>query len=153
MGVLVEQLIESHAPAWESMRLRLGPEWFCDDFTPIVREYFDHGTIQGMPHVVLIARDRESREIVGFAEISLRQYAQGCASSPVGYLEGWFVKEPARLRGVGRSLVEAGENWGRSHGCTEFASDAEIDNETSRRAHRALGFEDIGTVRCFRKTI
>ncbi|MEM1310132.1 MAG: GNAT family N-acetyltransferase [Cyanobacteria bacterium P01_H01_bin.153] len=30
-----------------------------------------------------------------------------------------------RAQGGGRALVEAAANWGRSQGCTEFASDAE----------------------------
>ena len=41
--------------------------------------------------------------------------------------------------------------WSRAQGCTEFASDTESDNTPSRLAHRALGFEEVGVVRCFRK--
>jgi aminoglycoside 6'-N-acetyltransferase I len=54
---------------------------------------------------------------------------------------------------VGRALIAAAERWGRQEGCTEFASDAEPDNEVSRRAHSAVGFEEVGLVRCFRKQI
>ena len=48
---------------------------------------------------------------------------------------------------------EAAEAWGRGHRCTEFASDADPENEVSRRAHGAVGFEDVGLVRCFRKDL
>ena len=35
----------------------------------------------------------------------------------------------------------------------ELASDAEPENEVSARAHAALGFEDAGLIRCFRKDL
>jgi len=41
--------------------------------------------------------------------------------------------------------------FARSQGCVEFASDAEEDNEPSAAAHRALGFAEVGRIRCFRK--
>ena len=71
----------------------------------------------------------------------------------VAYLEGWFVLPETRVRGVGRALVLAAEEWGRSQGCREFASDADPHNDVSRAAHCALGFADMGLVRCFRKDL
>ncbi len=71
----------------------------------------------------------------------------------VGYLEGWFVVPEARRRGTGRALVRAAEHWARSQNCSEFASDAQPDNEQSALAHLALGFADVGMVRCFRKDL
>jgi RimJ/RimL family protein N-acetyltransferase len=53
----------------------------------------------------------------------------------------------------GRALVAAAEAWGRREGCSEFASDADPNNEASIAAHRALGFADVGLIRCFRKTL
>jgi len=100
---------------------------------------------------VLVAEDRSG--LLGFAELSIRPYAEGCESGRVGFLEGWFVVPAARHRGIGRKLVAAAEAWARSSGCTEFASDAEADNEESAAAHRALGFEDVGLIRCFRKDL
>jgi aminoglycoside 6'-N-acetyltransferase I len=101
---------------------------------------------------VLMAEDDRGR-VVGFAELSLRQYAEGCRSSPVAYLEGWYVVPEARRQGVGRALVVSAEAWGRAQGCTEFASDTPLDNEVSAAAHRALGFVEVGIVRCFRKDL
>ena len=91
--------------------------------------------------------------VVGFAELSLRAYAEGCDSSPVAYLEGWFVSPESRRSGVGRALLAAAEAWGRGHGCREFASDTEIDNDLSADVHRACGFEDAAVIRCFRKSL
>jgi len=105
----------------------------------------------GQTAPLLVAEDRSG--LLGFAELSIRPYAEGCKTDRVGFLEGWFVIPRARHRGVGRKLVAAAEAWARSAGCTEFASDAEVDNESSAAAHRALGFTEVGLIRCFRKDL
>ena len=46
-----------------------------------------------------------------------------------------------------------GERWAAGHGCTEFGSDAEPDNEMSHVAHLACDFLDAGLVNCFAKRI
>ena len=104
------------------------------------------------PVAALMARDDAGRAL-GFAELSLRSYAEGCETDNVAFLEGWFVVPDARGRGVGRTLIAACEDWARSHGCTEFASDAHPDNDASIAAHLALGFSDEGLVRCFSKKL
>jgi aminoglycoside 6'-N-acetyltransferase I len=100
---------------------------------------------------VLVAEGES--ELLGFAEVSIRAYAEGCRTDRVGYLEGWFVEPAARQRGIGRRLVAAAEAWARSLGCVEFASDAEEQNQPSAAAHRALGFAEVGLIRCFRKDL
>jgi aminoglycoside 6'-N-acetyltransferase I len=117
------------------------------------RTYFAHGTIAGLPHRVFIARDPRTLTPIGFAEVSLREYAEGCDSSPVGYLEGWCVEPHHQGRGIGRALVAACEGWAAERGCTEFASDAETDNEISIAAHEALGFSPVCRIVCFAKSI
>jgi aminoglycoside 6'-N-acetyltransferase I len=71
----------------------------------------------------------------------------------VAYLEGWYVVPGLRRQGVGRALVAAAEAWARAQGCTEFGSDAVLDNEPSAAAHRALGFEETAQIRCFKKVL
>jgi aminoglycoside 6'-N-acetyltransferase I len=46
--------------------------------------------------------------------------------------------------------MAAGIAWARGRGCTEFAADALLDNEVSHAAHRALGFEEVERIVCFR---
>jgi aminoglycoside 6'-N-acetyltransferase I len=87
------------------------------------------------------------------AELSIRNIAEGCGSGRIAYLEGWFVVPEARRQGVGRALMRAVEDWGRAQGCVELASDTTSDNVASMDAHRALGFEDVGMIRCFRKDL
>ncbi len=103
------------------------------------------------PQAVLVAEEADG--LVGFVELSIRPHAEGCLTQRVGYLEAWYVDTQVRRRGIGRALVAAAEDWARGQGCTEFASDAELDNEVSARAHLATGFEEAGKIRCFRKML
>ena len=91
---------------------------------------------------------------VGFAQCQLRHdYVEGTASSPVGYLEGIFVKKEYRHLGFAKELLHACEEWAKVQGCTEFASDCELDNAASFAFHMAMGFEEANRVICFRKEI
>ena len=137
------------AEAWLKMRRALWP----DDGTEHEREIDQFFTqARSMPLEVLIALDT-NRGVVGFVELSIRNYAEDCVTDRVAYLEGWYVIPEARRRGVGRALVAAAEEWGRSQGCVEFASDAVLDNNESAAAHRALRFTETAQIRCFRKDL
>jgi aminoglycoside 6'-N-acetyltransferase I len=105
------------------------------------------------PEAVLVAEDQASSALIGLAEVSRRTYAEGCETSPVGFLEGWYVVPERRRQGIGRALVDAAEVWARELGCRELASDALVDNRVSAEAHRALGFEEVEVIRCFRKEL
>ena len=91
---------------------------------------------------------------VGFAQCSLRNdYVEGTNSSPVGYLEGVFIKEGYRNKGYASELFLACEKWAKDMGCSEFASDCELDNEKSLKFHLAMGFYEANRIICFRKDI
>lgn len=91
---------------------------------------------------------------VGFAQCGLRfDYVEGTQSSPVGYLEGIFVKEGYRNNGYAKQLLLASENWARTMGCTEFASDCELNNHSSLDFHMAMGFDEANRIICFRKKL
>ena len=91
---------------------------------------------------------------VAFAQCGLRHdYVEGTDSSPVGYLEGVFVSEGYRRKGCAAELLAECEKWARDRGCTEFASDCELDNSDSLRFHLALGFEEANRIICFRKSL
>jgi aminoglycoside 6'-N-acetyltransferase I len=91
--------------------------------------------------------------LVGFLEAHLREYAEGCSTSPVGFIEGWYVEEEYRRLGIGGALVQAAERWAIARGCTEMASDALLENNLSRRCHQALGYEEVERQVCFRKPL
>ena len=91
---------------------------------------------------------------VGFAQCQLRHdYVEGTDSSPVGYLEGIYVTETARGKGIARNLLAECENWAKTQGCTEFASDCELDNAASRHFHAHTGFREANQIICFTKNL
>ena len=93
-------------------------------------------------------------EPIGFAQCQLRHdYVEGTESSPVGYLEGVFVREGYRKKGYAAELLSACEKWAKEKGCTEFASDCELDNADSLMFHLSLGFEEANRIICFRKDL
>ncbi|MBQ9886905.1 MAG: GNAT family N-acetyltransferase [Lachnospiraceae bacterium] len=91
---------------------------------------------------------------IGFAQCQLRHdYVEGTKSSPVGYLEGIFVSEGYRKKGYAAELLSECEKWAKEKGCSEFASDCELDNDESMRFHMAVGFAETNRVICFRKEL
>ena len=60
---------------------------------------------------------------VGFAQCQLRNdYVEGTDTSPVGYLEGIFVKEDYRNKGYARELLAECEAWAKERGRHGFVS-------------------------------
>jgi aminoglycoside 6'-N-acetyltransferase I len=148
--VRVRPVAPADRPAWLCMRTALWPE--CEDHWHANEiEHFLAGTLT-MPLAVLVAVDPSDRA-VGFVELFIRPYADGCDTDRVAYLEGWYVEPDARRQGVGRALIAASEEWGRAQGCTEFGSDALIDNHASALAHVALGLVETARIRCFKKNL
>lgn len=104
------------------------------------------------PAALLVAQ-RSDGGLAGFLEVGTRPYAEGCVTSPVAYIEAWYVDEDMRRRGVGRALFNAAELWARDQGLTEIASDALIDNAISIAAHKALGYQEVERIVCFRRSL
>jgi aminoglycoside 6'-N-acetyltransferase I len=135
-------------PEWLRMRLALWPHE-----APAAHQAGMRDWIARADTVVLVAPRPGATALGGFAEVGTRPYADGCESTPVAYLEGWYVDADLRRTGVGGALVRAAEAWARARGYTEFASDALLENVTSHRAHRALGFSEVERVVLFRKPL
>lgn len=150
MTVSVRPATPADADAWARMRHALWPDQPLADLAAEVARYFSVG-VRTMPMALIAVDDRG--EPVGFAELNIRTYAEDCVTDRVAFLEGWFVEERMRRRGVGGALIATAEAWGRAQGCTEFASDARLDNELSARAHVGLGFTETGQLRTFRKDL
>ncbi len=97
---------------------------------------------------------READRDIGFAQCSIRHdYVEGTDQSPVGYLEGLFVREAYRRQGVARQLIRACEEWARAQGCTQLASDCELGNTDSLAFHLQAGFTEANRIICFVKDI
>jgi Acetyltransferases len=80
---------------------------------------------------------------IGFAQCGLRHdYVEGTESSSVGYLEGIFIREDYRRKGYAKNLLVECEKWAKQKGCSEFASDCELDNDASLAFHINMGFTE-----------
>ncbi len=122
---------------WLRMRIALWPDDTPDEHRADIEEIFSDPK---QPVFVVV---RSNGKLGGFLEAGTRKYAEGCKSSPVGYIEGWYVDEDLRGQGIGKALVQAAEAWARSQGLTEMASDTWLDNEDSIQAHLKLGYAEV----------
>ena len=95
----------------------------------------------------------DGEEAVGFAEISIRHYANGATRSPVPFLEGIWIAPDHRCRRVGRMLIDRIAADCAAEGFVELCSDAAIDNNGSQLAHEGWGFVETERVVYFRKPI
>lgn len=147
--VLIRAAEPHDLDAWARLRHRLWPDGPVAEHVAELRAFF-RGELPDVAAAFVACSDAT---LVGFAEVSRRAGAEGCEPGPVAYLEGWYVAPDFRRSGVGRALVAAGEAWARAEGLRELASDTELANEASAAAHRALGFDEVAIIRCFRKPI
>ena len=123
----------------EWLRLRLG---LFDDSTEAAQRQEMAEILAEEVGCVLVA-ERPSTQLAGYLFVGSRKYAEGCTSSPVAYLEEWFVDADVRRQGVGRALIVAAEAWAQGNGFDELASDTLIDIKTSLASHLALGFTEV----------
>lgn len=143
----VRTLERRDVEAWGRMRAEL---WRWADAGELMEEA--RAAASGESDLTVFIADQNG-DAVGFLELSLRSYAEGCSGSPVPYIEGWFVAPAHRGEGYGAALVRAAEEWSRARGYDEIGSDTESANIDSRTAHAALGFEEVETIVVFRKAL
>ena len=131
----------------------LWPDTSADEHARELTLILEGKPVVTLPLIILVA-DAGEGTLAGFLEVDLRSHADGCDPiRPVGYVEGWYVAESYRNRGIGRKLLAVAEDWARSHGCLEMASDTWIDNDVSQRVHETLGYEVVDRCVHYRKTL
>jgi aminoglycoside 6'-N-acetyltransferase I len=136
--------------AWAEMRAKLWPHAGAD----LARETSAFARGVPLPHItaVFMAED-ELHNAVGFLELAVRSYSDGCESMPVPHVEGWYVEPQSRGKGLGRALMQAAEAWSAARGFTEIASDTELENLASLRAHERCGFQEVERLIKLRKPL
>lgn len=133
----IRPLAETDLAEWLRLRLALWDESDEDDHKSEMVDIIEHSDSQ----FVAVA-DVGNGRLAGFLEASIRTHVEDCDTDNVGYLEGWFVEPDHRQEGIGGRLVAFAEEWARRKGCTEMASDAEVDNMISLEAHTRLGYRE-----------
>ncbi len=132
------------------MRVALWPE-----AAPATLEAEARAFVKGdaVPAVTAVFLAEERGQVVGFIELLIRPFADGCESSPIPHVEGWYVEPSSRKSGIGRALMERAETWARDRGFTELASDTETHNAGSLAAHERCGFEETERLVKLRKPL
>jgi aminoglycoside 6'-N-acetyltransferase I len=146
MDIRVRLMGVGDRAVWAEMRAALWPaasaEEHAHDIDDVLRSDCAYGFIAEVGDTP-----------AGFAELAIRDYANGCASRPVPFLEGIFVREEFRRRGIGVGLIAHVEAFFAARGFTEIGSDTEIANSASHAAHRGWGFVETERVVYFRKVL
>ncbi len=139
----VRRAVPGDATAWAQLRLGLWPD--ADETVDDLAQ-----SLARPDGAVFLACTPEGNA-VGFAEVGLRcDYVNGTHSSPVGFLEGWYVRPEWQGGSAGRTLLAEVKAWTLAKGCSELASDSRLEEAGAHAAHRACGFEETERVVYFR---
>jgi aminoglycoside 6'-N-acetyltransferase I len=133
--------------AWAAMRAALWPE---EDAKILAGET---SKMLGQADAWAFIAETSDNQPIGFAEIAIRKYANGCETQPVPFLEGIWVAPEFRRQGVGAVLMRYVEDFLIARGYRELGSDALLDNNVSHQAHRGWGFSETERVVYFRKAL
>jgi len=137
MSYTIRRATPEDKPEWVRMRQGLWPD------APLEYLNFDLDDLLANSDAgIFVASDSQGR-LIGFIETGLRDHGEGCETSPVGYIEAWYVDPHVRGQKLGRDLVHTAEQWAREKSCTEMASDTWLENEASIAAHLKLGYYEI----------
>ena len=136
MAFTIRRATYEDKPEWLRMRHGLWPD------APLEYLALDLDDLLADEDTAIFLAFNVHGQPVGFVEVGLRAYAEGCETSPVGYIEAWFVGMHVRGQKLGRTLVEVAEQWARDRGCTEMASDTWLENEAGIAAHLRLGYHE-----------
>lgn len=147
MNAVIKKATVENAKTAAELAIQMWKSHTIEELTNEFCDYINQGC------GVIFLTIAEGRAI-GFAQCGLRHdYVEGTKTSPVGYLEGIFVAEEYRNRGLAKNMEKACEKWAKEQGCVEFASDCEWDNIDSWKFHLKMGFEEANRIICFRKKL
>jgi len=145
-AIRIRAMTPADRETWARMRHALWPQLPVDGhLNDITRMLAD----QPRSGYLALADDAPA----GFAEFSIRPYANGCTRQPVPFLEGIWVEPRWRRLGVARALVWRLAADLASEGHVEICSDADLENLVSHAAHGAWGFAETERVVYFRRSL
>ena len=97
----VRKLTDNHTLTWGKMRHALWDQLSIDQHLLDIKR-----ALNGRKRIAWIAL-LSNQSPAGFAEISMRAYANGCSAQPVSFLKGIWVPNPYRRQSVGFALIKA----------------------------------------------
>lgn len=148
MSVTIRRVSEEDFSAWMSMRDAL-----YSGLDPVFHQKEMQLYSKSPDKQSYVAVLEEESTPIGFIEVSLRNIVDGCESSPVGYVEGFYILPDYRGLGVARKLFTQAEKWFVEQGCTEVGTDAELENSEAQRFHEHLGFQETYRIVEYKKKL
>jgi len=146
--MIIKQITKEKLDEWVGLQLALWPNSSKEEIEE------ESANILESPKFKNFAAIDENDKMAGFINFSLRtDYVAGATIYPVGYIEGIYVKPEYRGMGTARKLVKTAEEWALTQGCSEVASDVELDNADSQKFHESLGFTEDNRIICYIKKI
>ena len=136
MSFTIRRATQADKPEWIRMRQGLWPD------APLEYLNFDLDELLADDDAAVFVASNADGRLAAFIEAGLRGYGEGCETSPVGYIEAWYVDPHLRGQKLGRELVRIAEQWARDKGCTEMASDTWLENDISIAAHLRMGYAE-----------
>jgi len=104
MEFIIRQMGANDRAIWAEMRTALWP-----DETPLTHAKMVHELLGDGDSLSLIAEARDGIAL-GFAEIAVRKYANGCSTRPVAFLEGVWVRPQFRRQGYWKTAASTRGN-------------------------------------------
>ncbi len=147
MDVIIRQMGAADRTVWAGMRASLWPDETPQQHELGIDQLLEDGEAWGF------IAETPAGAVAGFAELAIRKYANGCDSRPVAFLEGIWVSEEFRRRGIGAQLVSHIGGFLAARGFHELGSDTPLDNAVSQSAHLGWGFSETERVIYFRKLL
>jgi len=146
--MIIRKVTEKDFDSWLKMRYDLWPYHTMEELETEMRKIYKFFDVDNIAYVA-----EEGNIIVGLIELSIHETAPGCTTKNVGFIEGWYVKEDMRQKGIGKLLVKQGEIWAKAAACMEMASDTNERYPISPIAHKALGYQEVNIPLHYRKSL
>ena len=149
-AAFIERCSSLDQPGWLDMRVALWPDATADEH----RGYMAISLAQPERFLQLMMYDEQPSAHRVHRRLDPQRLCERHGDFARGLRRG-------RLRGAGDGgarawrggCIAAIGDWAKARGCRELASDALLDNESSQRAHRALGFKETERVVYFTKKL
>jgi aminoglycoside 6'-N-acetyltransferase I len=140
---VIREATEEDFGEWLRMRILLYPDCKKEELLAEIQKIFRDRTLSDELDYTILVHEREKGHLGGFVETSLRLSVPFCHTSPVGFIESFYVDVGLRKRGIGRRLLEESEKWAKHKGCTEMAVDTNAWRKENPQNYRALGFMEV----------
>ena len=127
--MIVRPATAADHPGWSAMRRRLWPD--CEP-----------AELEREPPLIGLVAEADGR-LVGFAEASVRDYAEGAPAGPAAYLEGIWVEPAWRRRGVARALIAYTEAEARRRGRDRLRIQVRIPLIDNQLLFKSCGFVEV----------